>query len=178
MYLGNLNWQDRKIQKRIFLIGFILLAIFKGLRMLIRADFENTGRNSFYTKYWMQIMEDYFPANIPYIMITTGFALMVISICMYLGGRFSKSKFIELLAKTGQMTLTHYVFHMTVGIIVLEILTSKHYTGYPTTQQPIRPIYLLTYAVIFFAVSVTFSFFWSKKFKKGPIETLMRKITN
>jgi uncharacterized protein len=178
MYLGNLNWQDKKLQKRIFLIGFTLLAVFKGLRLFIKADFDSPQRNSFYVKYWMQLMEDYFPANIPYIMITTGFALMVISLCMYLGSRFSKSKFIELLSITGQMTLTHYVFHMTIGTIVLAKLTSKSYTGYPTTDQPIQPIYLILYAIIFFVISMTFSFFWSKKFTKGPIETIMRKISN
>jgi uncharacterized protein len=178
MYMGNLNWQDIKIQKRVFLIGFTLFAIFKGLRIFIRADFNHPQRNSFYIKYWIQLMEDYFPANIPYIMITTGFALMAIALCMYLGGRFSKSKLITLLAKTGQMTLTHYIFHMTVGVIVLSKLTSKIYTGYPTTELPIQPIYILTYAAIFFAISATFSFFWSKKFKKGPIETIMRKISN
>ncbi len=178
MYLGNLNWQDRRIQKKVFLTGFILLALFKGIRLFIRADFDNPQRNSFYRKYWMQLMEDYFPANIPYMMITTGFALMVIPLCMYLGSRFAENKFIAQLAKTGQMTLTHYIFHMTVGVIILAKLTSKNYTGYPTTEQPIQPIYVLAYSVLFFGISVAFSHFWAKKFKKGPVETIIRKISN
>ena len=45
------------------------------------------------------------------------------------------------------MTLTHYVFHMTIGTIVLAKLTSKSYTGFPTTEQPIQPIYLILYAI-------------------------------
>jgi uncharacterized protein len=178
MYLGNLNWQDKKLQKNIFLIGLTLLAIFKGLRLFIKADFENPQRHSFYVKYFMQLMEDYFPVNIPYMMITTGFALMVISLCMYIGGRFSKNKLVEALTATGQMTLTHYVFHLTIGVVVLAKLALKNYTGYPTTEQPIPPFYLLLYSILFFGCSVAFSFFWRKKFSRGPIETIMRKISN
>jgi len=178
MFLGKLNWQDNNIRKKFFLIGFCLLAVFKGLRLFIRNDFDNVQRHEFYIKYWFQLMEDYFPANIPYIMITTGFALMVISICMYLGDKFSTNKFIDLIAKTGQMTLSHYVSHMTIGVLILAKLTHKTYTGYPTTEMPARPIYLLTYAILFFIISVIFSYLWTRKFKKGPLETLMRKISD
>jgi uncharacterized membrane protein YeiB len=178
MYLGNFNWQNRSVQKMIFLIGFIVLALFKGLRMFVKADFENPERNAFYKKYWMQIMEDYFPANLPFIFITVGYALMVISTCMYLGSKYSKNKLIELLAKTGQMTLTHYVLHLTIGVVLLAKLTSKNYTGYLPTEQVIEPIYLLSYSLIFYIFSIAFSFFWSKRFKKGPMEIVMRKISN
>lgn len=71
-------------------------------------------------------MSDYFPAYVPYIMITTGFALMVISISMFIGNKFSTNKFIGLLVKTGQMTLSHYVIHLTFGMIILSKLTNKN----------------------------------------------------
>lgn len=90
---GKLDWQDKNIQKRVFVTGFFLLAVFKGLRFYIRADLDNPLRNAFYIKYWPQLMEDYFPANIPYLMITTGFALMVISFCMYIGFKFPETNF-------------------------------------------------------------------------------------
>ncbi len=123
-------------------------------------------------------MEDYFPANIPFIMITTGWALMVISFCMYIGNEFSTSKFIRLLAKTGQMTLSLYVIHMTIGVLILSILTHKTYTGFPQTEKPAELPFILTYAILFFGLSVMFSYWWSRKFKNGPLETLMRKISD
>jgi uncharacterized protein len=178
LFLGKLNWQDKKVLKRVFITGFCLLVLFKGLRMFIEYDFHSPQRNGFYVKYWLQLMEDYFPANIPFLMITTGFALMVISICMYLGNRFSTSRLVGLLAKTGQMTLTHYVMHITLGIFILSKLTQKPYTGYPLTETPVPPLYLLAYALLFFMFSVLFSYLWGKKFNKGPLETLMRKISN
>lgn len=176
MYLGKINWANNKNQKKIFLIGLALLAVFKGLRWLIKADMENVERRSFYVKYWMQLMEDYFPANIPYIVITTGFALMVISTCVYLGGLFSNRQWMKLLSLTGEMTLTHYVFHITIGTLIFAKLTGTTYTGYPSTEQPVSPFYIIMYSIFWFLVSVTVSFFWRKKFSKGPLETIMRKV--
>jgi uncharacterized membrane protein YeiB len=110
-------------------------------------------------------------------MITTGFALMVISICMFIGDKFSTNKFIGLLVKTGKMTLSHYVLHLTIGMIILSKLTNKKYTGLLTNDVPTEPVYIFIYAVVFFIMSVLFSHFWSKKFRNGPIETIMRKIS-
>ncbi len=178
MFLGRLNWQDKKLWKHIFITGFSLLAIFKGIRLFIRYDLNNVHRHDFYIKYWFNIMEDYFPVNIPFIMITTGWALMVISACLFLASKFPTAKFIYLLAKTGQMTLSLYVAHMTIGVLILSVLTRKTYTGFPQAKNPAELPFILTYAVLFFVASVLFSYLWSRKFKNGPLETLMRKISD
>lgn len=178
MFLGRLNWQDKRIWKRIFIIGFTLLAAFKALRIFIEYDFGKVQRHELYVKFRFYLMEDYFPANIPFIMITTGWALMVISFCMYLGDKFSTGKFIRLLAKTGQMTLSLYVIHMTIGVLILSILTHKTYTGFPQTEKPTELPFILTYSILFFGLSVMFSYLWNRKFENGPLETFMRKISD
>lgn len=169
IWLGKLNWQNKATKKNIFMVGLVIFLLFEGIRLLVK--------NGFFMQYQNYIMSDYFPAYIPYIMITTGFALMVISICMFIGETFSKNKFISSLVKTGQMTLSHYVIHITIGMMILAKVTGKHYSGYLEDEIPTAPIFILTYAVIFFALSVIFSNLWSKKFKNGPFETLMRKIS-
>lgn len=170
MWLGRQNWKSKATIKNTFIIGLILYLVFEGLRYIVK-------NNEPLWKYWDYVMSDYFPAYIPYIMITTGFALMTISICMFIGGKFSTNKFIGLLVKTGQMTLSHYVIHLTIGMIILSKLTNKKYTGLLTNDTPTEPVYIFIYAVAFFIMSVLFSHFWSKKFRHGPIETLMRKIS-
>ncbi len=177
MWLAHLNWNDFKVQKRVFTFGFFLLATFKVLRIFIRYDWNNPLRHGFYERNVLQLLEDYFPANIPFLMITTGWALMVISFCMYLGNRFSESKIVNILTKTGQMTLSNYVLHTTLGMILLSILTHKTYTGFPQMESPIEPIFVFIYAFSFFIFSVAFSYFWKKRFKNGPLEMLMRKIS-
>jgi uncharacterized protein len=169
MWLGRLNWKNKTTIKNTFISGLIVFLLFEGLRQLVK--------NGNYLQYWDYIMSDYFPAYIPYIMITTGFALMVISICMFIGDKFPSNKFIASLVKTGQMTLSHYVIHLTIGMIIMAKLTNKHYTGFLVTEMPAAPIFILIYAIIFFTLSIIFSHFWRKKFKNGPLETLMRKIS-
>lgn len=177
MYLGILNWQKKNLWKRIFIIGLSLLSVFKGLRLLIKYDFDNSARHEFYLKSWNFLMEDYFPANIPFIMITTGWALMVISLCILIGDRFPKEKVIQLLAKTGQMTLSLYVFHMTIGVLLLSMLSHKPYTGFPQKESPVSTALIFLYAILFFVLSIIGVYLWSKKIYKGPLETLMRKIS-
>jgi uncharacterized membrane protein YeiB len=170
MWLGRQNWKSKATIKNTFITGFILFLVFEGLRYIVK-------NNEPLWKYWDYVMSDYFPAYVPYIMITTGFALMVISISMFIGNKFSTNKFIGLLVKTGQMTLSHYVIHLTFGMIILSKLTNKKYTGLLTKDIPTEPVYIFIYAVAFFIMSVLFSHFWGKKFRNGPIETLMRKIS-
>lgn len=170
MWLGRQNWKSSATIKKTFIIGLLLFLFFEGLRYVVK-------NNEPLWKYWDYVMSDYFPAYIPYIMITTGFALMVISISMFIGNKFSTNKFIGMLVKTGQMTLSHYVIHLTIGMIILSKLTNKKYTGLMSNETPTEPLYIFIYAFTFFIMSVLFSHFWSKKFRNGPIETLMRKIS-
>jgi uncharacterized protein len=177
MYLGNLNWQDSKLHKRLFIIGLCLLIAFKALRIFIQYDLENPLNNEFYLQNWFHLMTDYFPVNIPYMAITTGWAFMVISLCMYLGNRFSNSKLVHYLVKTGQLTLTLYIFHITVGMLIFGLVFNRGYTGFVPSENQISPFPIFLYSIVFFILSVILSNLWLKWFKKGPIEMLMRKIS-
>jgi uncharacterized protein len=171
MWLGKLNWGNKIVIRNIFLAGLIIFLSFEGLRLFVK-NYEPMWQ------YWDYFMSDYFPAYVPYIMITTGFALMVISICIYIGEKLSGSKFIRLLAKAGQMTLSLYVIHLTLGMILFSVFTHKKYTGFLVTENPVAPLNIFIYTVSFFILSIIFCHFWTKKFKNGPLELLMRKISN
>ena len=170
MWLGRLNWQDKLIKRNIFLIGLVVFIIIQALRLMVRHHFFNT----FWSDY---IMAEYFPPYLPFVLVTIAFAFMVIPICMVIGEKFSNIKLILALQKTGQMTLSHYVIHLTIGMILLAFLTGKHYTGLLEDEKPTASIYILIYSVVFYIFSFVFSIFWSRKFKNGPLETVMRKIS-
>ncbi len=170
MFLGRLNWQNGSTKKNTFFIGFVVFILFQGVRYFARQNIFD----AFWTNY---VMSEYFPAYLPFILITTGFALMVISVCMVIAERFSTSKIINSLVKTGQMALSFYVLHVTVGMIIFSKLSNKVYTGYLTQQIPIEPIYILTFAILFYVLCVVFSILWTKKYRSGPLETVMRKIS-
>jgi uncharacterized protein len=174
MSLGKLDWQQKKTKTTVFGVGLGLLIIIKIVRIVFKTDFYNPDFNWFYDKYWSYVISDYFPPYLPFMLITTGFALMVIAICMFLGEQFAENKLTKILAKTGQMTLSHYVIHLTIGMVILATLTNKHYSGYLEDETPTEPIYILGYSLLFFVWSVLFSYLWSKRFMNGPMETLMR----
>lgn len=171
MWLGRLDWQIKNTKRNIFIFGLILFISIQILRQFAKYGYFSTFWSHF-------ILAEYFPPFLPFMLVTTGFAFMVISICMYIGEKLPTNKFIQALQKTGQMTLSHYVIHLTLGMILFAQLFNKNYqNGLIQTEEPVSSIYILIYALFFFFISVSFSIFWSKKFKNGPLETLMRKIS-
>jgi uncharacterized protein len=171
MYLGKLNWQDKTLIKKIFLIGLGTFIGFEGIRFYaLKAQFS--------PPIMQYIMSEYFPPFLPFMVLTASFAFIMIAICLFIGDTFSDNKLIRALLKTGQMTLSHYVIHLTLGMIILQQLTHKSYTGFAQNETPTPPIYILLYAVSWFVLSVLFSVLWRKYVKNGPLEWVMRKISD
>lgn len=171
MWLGRLNWKEKNTQKNVFLSGLAIFSVFQILRLFARNQFFDEATTQY-------IMSEYFPPYLPFMAITASFALMVISFCMFLGEKFSENRLIYWLSLTGKMTLTHYVAHLTLGMMLLSQLSSYPYTGYWQNAFSISGEYIFGFAVSFFILSVIFSVFWSKKFKNGPLENIMRKISD
>lgn len=170
MWLGRLNWTNPAKRRNVFVTGLIIFSVFQALRFVAKqAMFD-----SFWTDY---IMAEYFPPYLPFMMLTLGFALMVIPAFMYLGDRFAKNAFVLALQQTGQMTLSHYVIHLTLGMLLLGLLTGKQYSGLLEDETPTPPLYIFIYAVVFYTFSILFSVIWRKKFRLGPLEALMRKFS-
>lgn len=170
MWLGRLDWKDKVTKRNVFVVGLIVFVLIQGLRLMVRQQFFNP----FWSDY---IMAEYFPPYLPFVLVTMAFAFMVIPICMVIGENFSNNKLVLALQKTGQMTLSHYVIHLTLGMVLLATLTNKHYTGLLEDEKPTSSICILAYALLFYILSIVFSVLWSKKFNNGPLETLMRKIS-
>ena len=170
MWLGKLDWNNKLTRKNIFISGLLLFCIIQFIRLWAKSPYVDNYLHQY-------ILSEYFPPYLPFLLVTSGFALMVISVCMYLGEKFKEMKVIHYLAKTGQMTLSHYIIHITIGMLILEQLTQKTYTGFLEDEVPTQPEYILLYAISFYIASVGFSWFWSKRFKNGPLEMIMRKIS-
>jgi uncharacterized membrane protein YeiB len=170
MWLGRIDWQDTRTMRKIFFVALFFFVSFEALR-----------RYAVYKQFDREILDyimfDYFPPYLPFMIITASFALMVITVCIWLGRKYSESKIIKWLAITGGLTLSNYVFHLTVGILIFQALSGKKYTGFLQTGIPSTPGYILTFSILLFLVTVTLSVLWTKRFKKGPLETLMRKIS-
>lgn len=170
MWLGRLDWNNAKTKRNIFVAGLIVFLIMQALRV--------AARQHLFAPAWTDyIMAEYFPAYLPFVAVTMGFAFMVIAVCMYIGERFAQSSIVAALQKTGQMTLTHYVVHLTLGMLLLSALTGKQYTGLLEDEPPTSPLWIFVFSAAFYLASIAFSVLWSRKFRNGPLETLMRTIS-
>jgi uncharacterized protein len=170
MYLGRLDWTLRATQLRMFVIGLLLFLSIAAIQFM-STQLSLPDDLKFY------IQADYIPPFLPFVLSTIGFGLILISTFIFLGSYVSEKRFAQDLAKTGQMTLTHYISHLTIGMIILALLTGKEYAGHVTEQVPTKPIYIFLYASACFVISFYFSKLWAKKFGYGPFEKLMRKIS-
>jgi uncharacterized protein len=170
MWLGRLNWVLFQLQKKMFLIGLSLLIFIAALQYYATNYIADKD-------FLLYITADYIPPFLPFMLSTFGFALMLITSFMYIGNRVVHYKYTKWFAATGQMTLTHYISHLTIGMILFAVLTGKNYTGHLSEKVAVSPIVILAFACSYFIFSCMFSALWVRKFKNGPIETLMRKIS-
>ena len=171
MWLGRLDWNNAKTKRNIFLWGMGIFTFFQLLRVVAR-------NNMFDERVTQYIMSEYFPPYLPFMAITAGYAMMVITACVYIAERLQGKRIIQYLATAGRMTLTHYIIHLTAGMLLLSWFSGKRYTGYWHNGVPVSPVYIFLFAAAFFIMQVVFSVVWSQRFSHGPVEWLMRKFSD
>jgi uncharacterized protein len=170
MWLGKLDWSSFKTQTKMFFIGLVLWCFIFVLQ--VYANNVNINKDLL-----LYITADYIPPFLPFMVSTFGFALMLLSVFMFIGNKVENKKYTSAFVSTGQMTLTHYISHLTIGMIIFSIITGKSYTGHVSETAAISPLIIFLFAVSYFILSCLFSKLWSSKFKNGPIETIMRKFS-
>jgi uncharacterized membrane protein YeiB len=170
MYLGRIDWSPQKTQVTMFITGAILY-----LSILVLQVASNNAALNEDLKFYIQA--DYLPPFLPFILSTAGFGLMVITAFMFISHYVSSSKVANELAKTGQMTLTHYISHLTIGMIIFSLITNRQFEGKMNDEAPVHPLFIFAYSLIYFFMSYYFSRLWAARFKYGPFEMIMRKVS-
>lgn len=98
-------------------------------------------------------------------------ALAVTSACILIAKRFKNNTIIDALYKTGQLALTFYVAHVIIGMGIIEVIQPKK-MGTASIE------FSLIYSLIFSLLCVGFAVLWRKHKKSGPLEWLMRRLTD
>lgn len=92
----------------------------------------------------------------------------IILLCVWITEKMNNRDGLSILVKTGQMSFTHYILHVVVGILSVYLLFGENNLSTDVA---------FIYAIDFCIVSIIFSMLWSQKFAKGPMSMLMRFIT-
>lgn len=168
MWLGRLNWQEKAVRRKAFLTGlFVYLAVFAVQSLASGLAVNDDVR--FY------LSADYLPPFLPFMLSTSSFGLMIIAGFMYIGSIAGETRLARVAAATGQMTLTHYISHIIIGMLICAGITGRSYTGHLNDREPLTPVFILLFSLLYFMISALFSWLWAKRFRNGPVETLMRK---
>ncbi|MBE1556681.1 DUF418 domain-containing protein [Sporosarcina limicola] len=164
MWIGKLNLNDGKIRKKILVISAMVAILLECLSaLMLRIYTPSIGLES---AYFLFGTGPILP-NIFYVLSASGTALVILVLCLYFTNKYADYLFTDMIIKTGQLTLTHYVSHVIIGIELLDVLNRMD-------NQTLA--FSLGFSIAYFTISILFSVLWRRKYSRGPIEILMRKI--
>ncbi|MFB7812588.1 DUF418 domain-containing protein [Paenibacillus chitinolyticus] len=164
MLIGRLDLTDPSVRaKRVTasLIVFAACELISRLAMKLSsaAVGEAGGRYLFETKPM--------PPNMLYMISATSTAVLVIFACIYVMEKLPGRRMLTALVHTGQMALSHYILHVVAGLGLLEALGMLENGSLS---------FSVAYSIGYFAAAVGASLLWRRKFTRGPLEALMRKL--
>ncbi|MFF2793814.1 DUF418 domain-containing protein [Lysinibacillus xylanilyticus] len=166
MILGRLDLSKKSVRNKMLYFSLFLLITIEVLsKVLMRLSLSVLDGNS--AEFLFQTGP--IPPNIFYMLSNSASAIIVIVASIYIVEKFAGQWLIKSLIQTGQLTLTHYVSHVFIGVGILALLNRLE-------NQTLA--FSLLFTILFFVASILFSVLWCKKYKRGPIEWVMRKITN
>jgi len=166
MWLGRQDFSDRALRRKILLAGIGAVACAE--------SFSRVGTYLFSSPQFGGGLEKLLPFfqivswdPMPLFMISAiGTALVVIALVMKMADKYGNTPWVLPFASVGQTTLTLYVTHTIVGSILLWILE----------EFDLGPrLFSLWACLFFYLVALFFSQNWLKRFRRGPLEMLMRR---
>ncbi|WP_271271527.1 DUF418 domain-containing protein [Aliamphritea hakodatensis] len=102
-----------------------------------------------------------------YFLAGCGTAATVTGLSLLLGQQLQNSKLLSYLTPAGRHSLTLYIAHILLGMGPVALLGGTGTFSVFTS--------LMT-AFVFCGLSLLFSYHWSRRFKRGPAESLMRRL--
>ncbi|OMC82009.1 DUF418 domain-containing protein [Viridibacillus sp. FSL R5-0888] len=163
--IGSFDLQSNRIRRKLLIVGVIILVFSEALSKILIAQTA-----SILTTEVAEFLFNTGPIlpSILYIISTSGSAFIILIISLYITERFSKSKLVTSIIASGQMTLTHYIAHILIGVSFLEwIGRAEHQSLF----------FIYSFCIVFYFLCILFSGLWKRKYSRGPAEWLMRYLT-
>tara|TARA_B110000914_G_scaffold163557_1_gene144055 strand:+ start:230 stop:1291 length:1062 start_codon:yes stop_codon:yes gene_type:complete len=161
--LSRVSLIERKVQLKLiiwgltaFIVAEVMSFILSGYLVPIDSELQ------------FLVLTEPMPPMPLYSLAGIGVASIVIGLCLMASDRLKDSKIYYLISPAATQTLTLYILHIIVGLGFVEALGL---IGSSTPSQAFL-------AAIIFCILVTiYAFYWSRWFKRGIFESLMRKLT-
>jgi len=174
LVVGRLDLGDRRLRRRFLIAGLLMVLVAEGLAQallelgglklgfgLADRGLVEAAADSFGT--------DPYPPMPLFVLAGTGWALVVTMLALGIGARWGTRPWLTPLVHAGQLALSIYVLHGTIGA------WAPAWAGYPPPQSL---TWVLGYCVVFYAVTILIATLWRRVFTRGPLEAVMRWMTN
>lgn len=164
MWIGRRDLSDHYLRKKILLIGIGTVAFS-----------ESVSRVFIHVSSWAQLdpkgLLPWFGIAAgdptPLCMLSAmGTALAIIGFIMILADRCGNTSWISPFISVGQTTLSLYVAHIIVGTLFLIAVE---------TREMDLLFFPIWGTIVFYTSALLFSYYWTKRFRRGPLELLMRR---
>ncbi|MBJ88397.1 MAG: transporter [Woeseia sp.] len=103
-----------------------------------------------------------------YVLAGGAAAALMIGLCLRFAEWIDRVGMLKIIASAGRQTLTLYIAHILIGMGTLEALGMLGGQSIGTA---------VTAALLFCVLAISYAFAWSKFFKRGPLEAVMRKLS-
>ncbi|MGY6647506.1 DUF418 domain-containing protein [Wenyingzhuangia sp. IMCC45574] len=167
-WLGKQDLNNKKLLKKIFLRSALCLMI---IQVLSFGSLWLDEGSSSLTELKELLSIKPMPPLPMYMLNGITVAFTIISGCILLGKRFNKSFIIKALRNTGELALTFYIAHVVIGMGIVEVLNPSEIGAYSI-------VFSVMYALLFSLCCIIFAVVWRKYKQVGPMEWIMRKLTN
>jgi uncharacterized protein len=165
MALGKMDLRHRNTRIWIGSIGILIAVTMGTISELAIAQLGKTLSASDFEEIQYLLMTSPIPPTPFYIIEAAGLAMVAISLSIEIGLRFEKHFLVQVIQRTGQCALTLYVAHILFAIVPLNVIGAS---GFPE---------LFASTAVFMLIGTLFATIWLSRFRKGPLEFLLGKIT-
>ena len=165
MWLGRQDMLNPQVQGRMLRWALGIAIVTEGVSYVLTAGVFNGDEDAGYV-FGTQMIPP-FPL---YIVAASATAVAVIVLCVRLAQNLHDAKWLWPLIATGQLALTLYVAHVLVGMGLMEAF------GWLQNDEPLW--LAIVYSTVFYGACVVFATWWRNRYKRGPLEWVMRRVTS
>lgn len=169
-WFGKQDLHSEKFIKKTFWVSSIIFISIQILSYL-SISFLSEGNQGFAIELSEILGTNPMPPLPIYMFNGIAIAFVIISACIMISKRFENSFIIDALNKTGQLALTFYIAHVIIGMGIMEVIN-------PSKMGKYSIEFSVIYALGFSLLCIVFAVIWRKYKKSGPIEWIMRKMTD
>ena len=169
-WFGKQDLHNDKFIKKTFWISSIIFVSIQALSYL-SISFLSEGNQETAKELTEILGTNPMPPLPIYMFNGSAIAFAIISACIIIAKRFENNKIIDALNKTGQLALTFYVAHVIIGMGIIDAINPAKTGNYSIE-------FSVVYALVFSLLCIIFAVIWRKYKTSGPLEWIMRKITD